>query len=47
MEDELYWEELCSLLNLDTEMPSTGLYDVTLDEDGLPVLTSREWEEEE
>ena len=47
VEDELYWEELCSLLNLDTEMPSTGLYDVTLDEDGLPVLTSREWEEEE
>lgn len=46
VEDDLYWEELCSLLDLDSDLPSTGLYDITVDEDGLPVLYSRSEEEE-
>lgn len=46
VEDDLYWEELCSLLDLDSELPSIGLYDITVDEDGLPVLHSRSDEEE-
>lgn len=46
VEDDLYWEELCSLLDLDSDLPSIGLYDITVDEDGLPVLHSRSEEEE-
>ena len=45
VEDELYWDELCGLLDLDWDMPATGLYDVVLDEDGTPVLTGRGQEE--